>query len=311
MASNIRTYVDQNRDESSVRLADDAADAALQAEIDQIESSVGLETDGTLIALGGNYTSGSTLKAAVLSVDSQVKTNTDNISSLADPTVMQNEIDAIETGAGLSSTGTYTANSSSNYMKTSTSIVDATEDLDAQIKINTDAIAAEVSNRGAADSTIQSELDVTQTGAGLSSTGAYSANGSANYIALATSLADADNKLDTKIYNIESGLGTAAAGVLTTSNYDDTSARVSKIGDFGMGRQLVSTETNLDNYIQPGSFITPSTSLTNLPSGWSSQRYVLNVGGGSSYASQLLCGPSAVAYRWWNGTTFSSWNIIV
>lgn len=222
MASNIRTYVDQNRDESSVRLADDAADAALQAEIDQIESSVGLETDGTLVALSGNYTVGSTLKAAVLSVDSQVKTNANNISSLGDTTALQNEIDAIETGAGLSSTGTYTANSSSNYMKTSTSIVDATEDLDAQIKINTDAIASEVSNRGVADSTIQSELDVTQIGAGLSSTGAYSANGSANYISLATSLADADNKLDSAIYSLSASINPHY--VIKTSNYTAASS---------------------------------------------------------------------------------------
>lgn len=219
MPSNIRTYVDQNREEESVRLADDAADAALQAEIDQIESSVGLETDGTLVALGGNYTSGSTLKAAVLSVDSQVKTNADNITTLGDPSAMQNEIDAIETGAGLSSTGTYTVNSSSNYMKTSTSIVDATEDLDAQIKINTDAIAAEVSNRTSGDSTIQSELDVTQTGAGLSSTGAYSANGSANYISLATSLVDADNKLDAALHSLSLTTGNNQNYVIKTSNY--------------------------------------------------------------------------------------------
>ena len=46
---------------------------------------------------------------------------------------------------------------------------------------------------------IQTELDNTQSGAGLGADGSYTANGGANYISGATSLKDADNLLDAAI----------------------------------------------------------------------------------------------------------------
>ncbi len=107
-------------------------------------------------------------------------------------TAMQSELDATQTGAGLGTGGNYSANSSTNYMKTSTSLVDATEDLDAQVKANADAI-----NNG--NTALQDELDATQSGAGLGTDGTYSANTSANYIGSATTLKGADNVLDTQV----------------------------------------------------------------------------------------------------------------
>ena len=46
---------------------------------------------------------------------------------------------------------------------------------------------------------LQTELDSTQSGAGLGTDGSYTANSSANYIAAASSLKDADNKLDAQL----------------------------------------------------------------------------------------------------------------
>lgn len=54
----------------------------------------------------------------------------------------QVEIDAIETGAGLATDGTYVTPSGSNYIDASTSLANADSLLDAQIKVNADAIAA-------------------------------------------------------------------------------------------------------------------------------------------------------------------------
>jgi len=48
-------------------------------------------------------------------------------------------------------------------------------------------------------SALQTELDATQAGAGLGANGAYTANGSANYISSVTTLQAADNALDTQI----------------------------------------------------------------------------------------------------------------
>jgi peptidoglycan hydrolase CwlO-like protein len=67
-----------------------------------------------------------------------------------------------------------------------------TADLHAATKAYVDSVAS-------SGSSTQSELDATQTGAGLGTDGAYSANGSANYISAASSLKDADNKLDAQI----------------------------------------------------------------------------------------------------------------
>ena len=51
-------------------------------------------------------------------------------------------------------------------------------------------------------------MDNTQKGAGLANDGSYQANSNANYIFDATSLADADNKLDSAIKNNENKINT-------------------------------------------------------------------------------------------------------
>lgn len=119
-------------------------------------------------------------------------------------------------------------------------------------------IAAATATNGTQDTLItglQSELDATQTGAGLSGTGAYVATGTADYISTATSLDNADQLLDTAIKavaddlaslgsgsitdlqtevdNIETSLGTAVntdgsfnASAFTTANYINTATSV-------------------------------------------------------------------------------------
>ena len=58
-------------------------------------------------------------------------------------------------------------------------------------------------------SNLQNEVDATQAGAGLQADGSYVATGTANYIAAATSLNDADQKLDTAL----KGLADTVAGL--------------------------------------------------------------------------------------------------
>ena len=106
---------------------------------------------------------------------------------------------------------TYVANGSTNYISNAASLNDADVKLDAAIKANNDrAISAE--------NTLQSELDATQAGAGLSADGTYTANTSSEYISGATSLADADNKLDTKLFELSGAVQTAVSGL----DYTDT-----------------------------------------------------------------------------------------
>ncbi|MCX6302056.1 MAG: hypothetical protein NTW82_07705 [Bacteroidia bacterium] len=66
-------------------------------------------------------------------------------------------------------------------------------DLQTEIDATETVLRAEID---ATETVLQTEIDATETGAGLNNNGSYSANASANYIASASSLKDADNKLD-------------------------------------------------------------------------------------------------------------------
>ena len=67
-----------------------------------------------------------------------------------------------------------------------------TDSLHAATKAYVDSVSSTVSG-------LQTELDATQAGAGLGANGAYTANGSANYISSVTTLQAADNALDAQI----------------------------------------------------------------------------------------------------------------
>lgn len=70
---------------------------------------------------------------------------------------------------------------------------------------------------------LQDELDETQKGAGLGTDGKYTAPTGTSYVSGATSLADADKKLDEALKNVES---TAIFGVASGSSYDDCNIKV-------------------------------------------------------------------------------------
>ena len=113
----------------------------------------------------------------------------DNINSEESARIAQD--DKIEASIGLTADGTYAANSSADYINTATSVQNALDILDT-------AISALDSTSGASAADFAAELLVTQNGAGLNGDGNYEANVTANYISTATSLKDADNKLDTQ-----------------------------------------------------------------------------------------------------------------
>ncbi|BDR26173.1 hypothetical protein RVBP17_2160 [Pseudomonas phage sp. 30-3] len=182
---------------------------ALQTEVNAIETSVGLNTDGTLSAYTGtNYLdSAISIRQATTLLDAQVKTNADDILDKAD----QTEVDAIETAVGLGTDGTLAPYTGTNYLNSATSIKQATILLDTQIKSNEDDIALKAN---------QTEVDAIETGAGLNTDGTYTADATTNYITTATSLANADKLLDAQIkINTDAiaQLGSAAGSVRTVT----------------------------------------------------------------------------------------------
>lgn len=228
--------------------------APIQAEIDAIEAGAGLGTDGSYTAdQTTNYLQAATsLKDADKLLDAKIKVLETNVGG-ADVSALQAELDATQTGAGLGADGHYTADATTNYLKTATSLVDADKKLDAQVKTNSDAIAANLA-----------EIDAIETGAGLSGTGAYVADNTTNYIKTATSLFDADKKLDvqvkantdaialkasqTEVDAIETGAGLGTDGSYTadaTTTYLKTATSL-KDADKKLDTALTSHQTEID-----------------------------------------------------------------
>ena len=112
---------------------------------------------------------------------------------------IQSELDVTQGSAGFEADGTYTAHSGSNYIDGGASLKAVDLLLDGAIKSVSDALAQEVTDRTNEDAAIQSELDVTQSGAGLNTDGTYTADVGADYISGATSLKEADSLLDDQI----------------------------------------------------------------------------------------------------------------
>lgn len=114
-------------------------------------------------------------------------------------TGLQSEVDTTQAGAGLETDGTYIAKGDANYIASAASLKAADEALDAQAKATADALAQEITDRGAAITTVQTEIDAIETGAGLEIDGTYVANAGSDYLSAATSLFDADQKLDVQL----------------------------------------------------------------------------------------------------------------
>ena len=153
----------------------------LDTRLDILEEKMGNGMIGDLTTLTTDNKS--TIVAAINEVDNHVD-------------AAQAELDATQTGAGLAADGTYTAKADANYISSASSLKDADDKLDGQLKTTNDNLASEISTRTGLTDSLQAELDASQAGAGLAADGSYAAKADANYIASAASLKDADNKLD-------------------------------------------------------------------------------------------------------------------
>lgn len=158
-----------------------AADSALQAELDQTQASIGLDTDGKLIALDGtNYMDGSTtvfgaaikLDVNLARVDAALAAETtarqavddQHTDDLAAETLargtaissLQTEINTIEAGAGLETDGTYQAPTGTTYLGDATSLKNADLVLDSALRSeNQRAISVEDGLQGQIDDIVE------------------------------------------------------------------------------------------------------------------------------------------------------------
>ena len=170
----------------------------LDARIDILEEKMGNGMIGDLTTLTTDNKS--TIVAAINEVDVHV----DNA---------QAELDATQVGAGLATDGSYVAKGDANYISAAVSLKDADNKLDGQLKTTNDNLTTEINDRTTKTDSLQSELDATQAGAGLDADGNYVVKANANYINAATTLKDADEKLDAALkahVDAQSATGTVA-----------------------------------------------------------------------------------------------------
>ena len=160
-----------------------------------------------------------------------------DISTLqSDATSLQSELDATQTGAGLGADGSYTANGSTNYLGSATSLVSADEALDAQIKSVADSVAGSVTT---GISGLQTEVDNVEAAAGLNTDGTFSAHSGTNYLDSATTMKEVDAALDSQLASSTAELDSLISDVegdLAT----ETAARIS--GDSAIRSAVNSTK---------------------------------------------------------------------
>jgi hypothetical protein len=229
--SSLQSDVNQNESDA------DTAIAALQADIDQNESDAdtaiaSLQTSLTT-EIENRISGDSTLSAQIIALQADVNQNeTDGDTAIAalQADVNQNEADADtaiatlqtestqsqsdianinslldlhESEIGLNVNGLLTSYSNTNFIKnddaenniSQDTLKEAIEALDRQIKSNKDEIESNDSDI----TSIENLISSTQSGSGLNANGSYTASNTTNYLSNATSLRDADFKLDSRI----------------------------------------------------------------------------------------------------------------
>ena len=201
--------------------------AELQIELDTSQAGSGLDANGSYTAPEDtNYLNDATnLKDADVKLDAALKDEVERATGVE--AALQSELDATQAGAGLAEDGAYVAEeqydaddepTGAHFIHSASSLKSADKILDAALKSEeVRALTAEAELGSRIDgvesdvSNLQSELDATQVGAGLSNTGAYVVPVDSNYLDNATSLADADRKLDAAIKSMADSVAALGA----------------------------------------------------------------------------------------------------
>ena len=193
----------------------------VQDELDVVENSVGLNTDGTYTQVAGSNFLGSatTIKASLAALDTALKaeetargtaianeaTARDAAieDAIADEATARDAAILVETNRATAAEGVLQG----NIDAANTAVSDEEARATAAEGVLETAIEDEATARAAADTAIKN-------GAGLETTGAYAADGTTNYLTEASSLKDADKKLDAQIKLVANAITNLQAGAV-------------------------------------------------------------------------------------------------
>ena len=121
----------------------------------QLGQKTKVELDKKLALAGGTMTGALTLSGApTASLHAATKAYVDSVAS--DTSALQSEVDATQSGAGLGTDGSYSANGSTNYLGSVASLKAADEALDTQLKSVADAVASNDSDISTLQSNVSS-----------------------------------------------------------------------------------------------------------------------------------------------------------
>ena len=207
-------------------------------------------------------------------------------------TAIQAELDATQTGVGLNANGTYSANTTANYINTATSLVNATEVLDTQVKTNADAIATNATASTTADATLQSNINT------LTATVASNATTAATATALkedatnksidGTFASNSDIKFPTekavKTYvdaQVTTGTATNVSGIVAIAN-GGTGSSIQNFVDITTAQTIAGNKTFSSNINVSGLTIGGTSNATLLGANVTGSAYSTTIGNNAS-----------------------------
>lgn len=94
------------------------------------------------------------------------------------------------------------------------------------------ALASEVTRATGVEGALQTELDATQAGAGLAANGGYTADATTTYIKTATSLFDADKKLDAAVKSLADNVAQGTGALQTEVDFIEAAVGLDADGKF-------------------------------------------------------------------------------
>lgn len=198
-------------------------DASFKGRMTQAEADI----DAAEAAIAGLDTRLDTAEAEIIALDGRLDTAEADITALeAADVALDGRLDTVEADLAtvqanyIKKDGSVAFTGSQSMGGNSlTNVATPVAGSDAANKTYVDgAVAAEEAARIAAVAAVQSELDATQAGAGLETSGSYVAPVGSNYLGSATSLKNADSLLDTQIKTVADNVALA----MTKSAFNDT-----------------------------------------------------------------------------------------
>ena len=259
----------------------------------QLGQKTKVELDKKLALAGGTMTGALTLSGApTASLHAATKAYVDSVSSSVSS--LQSEVDATQTGAGLGTDGSYSANSGTNYLGSVASLKAADEALDTQLKSVADAVSSndsDISTLQSNVSTAQSDISTLQSNVSSndSDIATLQSNVSSNDSDIATLQSNVSSN-DTDISNLQTATGSLASD----GNSASFSGNISAANATFSGNLTVNGTTTSVNTTN----IDVTDSIMNLSKGASSGTNASNDGG---FVVERGSSESNVAFIWDEG----------